>query len=282
MNNLHWWIIEQKTHYEQKKIFESNIRKRPWVRHFLIDPPLSPGNLNSVCRIGYVPFDQCLTDRYFYIDRSKKPEILAGGGITTQIYWDFNNKSLPAGWQGAVRQSFTDQISMKRKPNTQVALLAFTTKRFRGKGLSGKILIKMCKLAKKRNYRYLIVPSLPPLQFKKEYAQASIQDISRLKRSDGEYEDYWIRVHKKNGAKIIGCTTDSHRFIFNLNDFKRYVSSDPINTTGDHLVRLDKDTMLGPKRNDMWQIVYADLERSFVVFNWGCVWVSYDLQKIKY
>ncbi len=282
MTGLAWWVIEQKTHLEILQLLQEQLEHRPWAAYFLQDHPLSPANLNSVCRLGFVPYNRCIQDWYFYTDRSRNPEILAGGGITTQICWDVNPENLPAGWQGAVKQSYLDLKAKNRKPNTQVALLAFTTQRFRGKGLSGQVLSKMCITAQNRGYRYLIVPALPPAQFQKEYVRTPIEEISNLKRDDGQYYDYWIRLHTAKGAKVIGHCEQSHRFVFSIDDFSRHVSSDPLETSGEHIVRLDKDHLLGPNNKNMWQLVYADVERSFVLFNWGCVWVQYDLQALQF
>jgi hypothetical protein len=282
MTELAWWIIEQKTHLEILEILRNQSTDRPWASYFLRDHPLNPGDLNSVCRIGFVPYDRCVQDRYFYIDQSKNPEILAAGGITTQIYWDSDPKSLPAGWQGAVRQSYLDSHTKGQKPNTQVALLAFTLPRFRKRGFSGKVVSKMCITAQNRGYHYLLLPTLPPTQFQKEHVQVSMEEIANLKRTDGDYQDYWLRLHTNRGASVVGNCEQSHRFVFSLNDFSRYVSSDRIEKSGEHIVRLDKDQLLGPNRNNMWQLVYADVERSFVVFNWGCIWVQYDLQTLDF
>jgi hypothetical protein len=282
VTDLEWWIIEQKTHSEIIELLRSESKERPWAKFFLYDNPLSPGNLNSTCRLEFVPFDRCVQDRLYLVDRSRNPEILAGCGITTQIYWDFNPDNLPDGWQGAVRQGYFDAKENHRLPNTQVALLAFTTQRFRGQGLSDKILSKMCSTAQSRGYRYLIVPALPPTQFQKEYVQSPIEDIADLKGKDGQYLDYWIRLHSRKGAKIIGSCAHSHRFAFSLNDFSKNVSSDTIDSTGEHIVRLDRDSMLGPNNKNMWQLVYADRERSFVVFDWKCVWVQYDLEALQF
>jgi len=282
MTDLTWWTIEQKTHDEILKILNEQSSNRPWAGYFLRDYPLNPGNLNSTCRIGFVPYSQCVQDRYFYIDQSRTPEILAAGGITTQINWDSNPETLPSGWQGAVRQSYSDSKSKDITPNTLVALLAFTLPRFRERGFSGKVLTRMCITAQQRGYRYFIVPALPPTQFQKDYVRMSMKEISRLKREDGEYHDYWIRLHTKKGATIIGHCEHSHRFIFSMDDFSKYVSSDPIDTTGEHVIRMDKDQVLGPNNKNMWQVVYADIQRSFVTFDWGCVWVQYDMKQLKF
>jgi len=282
MTDFVWWTIEQKTHLDILKELRRHTADRPWTAYFLRDYPLNPANLNSVCRIGFVPYVFCVQDRFFCIDRSKNPEILAAGGITTQICWDHNPETLPPGWQGAVRQSYYDTNSKDRKPNTQVALLAFTLPRFREQGLSGKVLSKMASTAQKRGYHYFLVPALPPTQFQKDHVRTTMEEIANLKREDGEYYDYWIRLHTRKGATVIGTCAHSHRFVFSLDDFSQYVSSDPIETTGEHVVRMDKDHVLGPNKKNMWQVVYADIERSFVTFNWGCIWVQYDLHTLKF
>lgn len=281
MTDFKWWIIEQKTHREILQVLREQVSKRPWAAYFLSERPFNT-SINSVCRIGFVPFERCIQDRYFYIDQSRNPEILAAGGITTQIHWDFNPESLPAGWQGVVRQSYTDADTKGRKPNTQVALLAFATQRFKKQGLSEKVLSKMCGTAQKRGYPYIVIPVLPPTQFQKKYVGISMEELRNLKREDGECYDYWIRLHKRKGATVIGTCAHSHRFIFSLDDFSRYISSDPIELTGEHIIRMDKDQTLGPNNKDMWQLVYADVERSFVTFNWGCVWVQYDLKALDF
>jgi hypothetical protein len=277
MLNPAWWVVEQKTHPEMLEVLRDKSKEKPWASYFLHENPFSPGNLNAACRIGFVPYDRCIQDRYFLVDRSRNPEILAAGGITTQIRWDGDPGNIPCGWQGAVRQSYTDSHTKNLAPNTLVALLAFTTRRFRGQGLAGDVLSKMCETGRKRGFRHLIVPALPPTQFLKENVRASIEEISALRLEDGQSRDYWIRVHEREGAKIIGHCATSHRFAYGLDDFSEHVSSDPIETGGEHMVRLDKDATLGPERESMWQMVYTDVVRSLVLFDWKCVWMRYDL-----
>lgn len=276
MKGFEWWMIRQKTHREALQILKKKSEVKPWCGYFLGDPPLNPGNLNSRCRIGYVPFEDCVQDRYYYVDKSRDPEILASGGISTQISWDGDPVHLPEGWQGAVRRSYEDSKS-GAKPNTMVALLAFTPQRFRGRGFSSVMLSKMKSEAKRQGFRALIVPALPPAQFEQDKVRLTMAELADLKRDDGSIYDYWIRVHSQLEATVIGHCDTSHRFILTLKDFHTFVSSTPIPSTGEHVVTLDKDHVLGPNAKNMWQLVYADLERDFVTFDWGCVWVRYDI-----
>lgn len=278
MADLKWWIIEQKTHLEIMDIFKSEVLTRPWCQFFLYDSPNYPGNLNSKRRIGFVPFDKCVQNRLYYVDQSRNLEILAAGGITTQIHWDNNPATLPAGWQGSVTQSYYDTQNSDVEQNTMVALLAFTTQRFRNQGLSGLMLSKMIELAKERQYKSLLVPALPPSQFEKDHISLSMEELASLKREDDQYYDYWVRLHTRKGAEVIGYCDDSHRFVYNLKDFSDFVSSTPIHSTGEHIVNLDRDKILGPNSKNMWQVIYADLERNFVTFNWGCIWMKYDIE----
>lgn len=282
MKEFEWWIVQQKTRLEILDLMQDQVENRPWVAYFLHDRPLSLGNLSSNCRMGHVPFDQCVQDCYFHVDRSKNIEMLAAGGITTQINWDFDPNNLPDGWQGAVRQSYLDSNRKHSKPNTQVALLAFTTQRYRGQGQAGMVLKKMCHMAQYRGYRYCIVPALLPTQFEREYVQMPMKDISHLQREDGQFYDYWLRLHTRMGATVIGFCEHSHRFVFSLDDFSSFVSSGPIDASGDHVVRLDRDRGLGANHKNMWQLVHVNLDQDFVVFNWGCVWVQYDLRELQF
>lgn len=276
MDGLEWWEIPQKTHREALEILRAEARKRPWCGYFLGDPPLDPGNLNSKCRIGHVPFDDCVQDRFYLVDRSRQPEILASGGYVTQIAWDGRPDSLPAGWQGSVLRSYEDARA-GRAPDTLVALLAFTPQRFRGRGLSSVVLSRMKERAAERGFRSFIVPALPPSQFERDKAGLSMEEIAALRREDGEEFDYWIRTHRKLGARVIGFCDSSHRFIYGLRDFQSSVSSTPIAASGEQLILLDKAAALGPNAKDMWRVAYADLERDFVTFDWGCVWIEYGL-----
>ncbi|MFW5775608.1 MAG: GNAT family N-acetyltransferase, partial [Chitinivibrionales bacterium] len=240
-SRLQWWDIERKTPPEVFRILQSEQARRPWASWFLKDFPLSPAHLGSVCRIGFVPFDRCIQDRYYYVDQSRDPEILAAGGISTEIFWDHDPQTLPEGWQGAVRRSYTDRNGQTRgkEPNTMVALLAFTLPRFRGRGLAGKVLDKMCKTAQDRGYRYCLVPALPPAQFEERYVHLTMREIAELTREDGTHYDYWIRLHTRKGATITGFCDHSHRFIFDPADFSTHVSSTPVDGSGDHVVCLD-------------------------------------------
>lgn len=276
-DDLEWWIIKQKNLRSINDIFRSESDKRPWCNYFLKDSPYYPGNLNSKCRIGFVPFDEILQDRFYIVDTSRTIEILAAGGITTQMFWDGSRENLPDGWQGAVRQSFLDYFEDNQKPNVLVAMLAFTTQRFRKQGLSGVMLSKMIESAKESGFDSLLVPALPPAQFEKDYVDCTMTELSEIKRDDGKYYDYWARLHTDKGAEIIGVSDSSHRFCYNLEDFSKYVSSTPITSTGDILAVLDKDEVLGPNRKNMYCKVHADIEKDIVFFNWGCIWMHYQI-----
>ncbi len=97
------------------------------------------------------------------------------------------------------------------------------------------MLSKMMDQAKEKKYQYLLVPALPPSQFEKENISMSMEELAGLKQKDGQFYDYWVRLHTRKGAEVIGYCDDSHRFVFNLEDFSRYVSSTPINSTGEHV-----------------------------------------------
>ncbi|BAX82618.1 hypothetical protein [Labilibaculum antarcticum] len=282
MDQFVWWIIENKTHLEIIDILNAQKESRPWVNYFTSESLMSPGNLNSACRIGYVPFSNCKQNCFYYLDQSRYIETIAAGGICTEIYWDSTPENLPEGWQGSVRRAYLESKIDEKKPNTIVALLAFTLSRYRKKGFSGKVISKMCIYGKENGYDYCIIPTLPPTQFEKPFINMTVDEIAKLKRDDGHYYDYWLRLHTQKGAQIIGTDKKSHRFVFSIKDFSKHVSSCPVNTSGEHLVTLDKALSLGRNGKNMWQKVYVNIEQDIVQFDWGCIWVQYDLKKLNF
>ncbi|WP_430813451.1 hypothetical protein [Carboxylicivirga sp. RSCT41] len=282
MDQFVWWTIENKTHLEIIDILDAHKESRPWVNYFINESPMSPGNLNSVCRIGHVPFSQCPQNRFYYLDQSRIIETVAAGGICTEIDWDGTNEDLPEGWQDSVQRAYNESKSNKERSNTVVALLAFTLSRYRKRGLSGKVISKMCLYGKENGYEYCIIPTLPPAQFQKEYIDTPVSDLAKIRREDGSYMDYWLRLHTQKGAEVLTTSERSHRFVYSLKDFSEHVSSFPLNESGEHLVALDKDKSLGGNGKNMWQKVYVDLDKDMVQFDWGCIWVKYDLQKLEF
>jgi hypothetical protein len=284
MTDFSMWVIARKPNPEILKILSEQIDEHPWAAYFCHQLPtvISPNSMNSRCRREAIPFDQCIIDRFFYLNRDAGQERLAGGGVTTRIHWDGEPQTLPAGWEGTIKCSYRDSMSADRRVNTLVGLLAFTTARFRRQNASGAVLNAMCKSGQEEGLRYTIIPALPPLQFTREYAGISMKELAALKREDGQPLDHWVRVHVKKGADVIGYCDQSHSFALSLSDFRKHISSAPITTSGYHVVETDRDVVLRLSRERGWQRVYADLERETVSFDWGCVWVRYDLDKLNF
>ncbi|WP_289054516.1 hypothetical protein [Carboxylicivirga marina] len=282
MNQFAWWTIENKTHSEIIEVLNSHKDSRPWVNYFINESPMSPGNLNSVCRIGYVPFNHCPQNRFYYLDQSRFIETVAAGGICTVINWNATLDDLPEGWQESVQRAYSESINNKEKPNTVVALLAFTLSRYRKRGFSGKVISKMCLYGKEKGYDYCIIPTLPPAQFQKEYIDTPVSELAKIKREDGSYLDYWLRLHTQKGAEVLSTSERSHRFIYSVKDFSEHASSYTIKKSGEYIVALDKDKSLGQNGKNMWQKIYVNIEKDIVQFDWACIWVKYDLQKLEF
>jgi hypothetical protein len=107
-------------------------------------------------------------------------------------------------------------------------------------------------------------------------------ELASLQRPDGQPLDHWVRVHVKKGAEIIGCCDHSHRFALSLKDFQAHISSAPLSRSGYHVIETDRDVVLRLSKEAAWQRVYADMERQIVSFDWGCVWVRYDLKRLSF
>jgi len=193
---------------------------------------------------------------------------LIGHGVTTGISWGQEQKTLPDGWQGAVRQSYQD-INLDRKPaNTHVGLFILIEESSRKHGWAGNVILEMKAVAKKNGITALIIPLRPPSRYKKEYAAMPMSEFASLKREDGQPMDHWIRLHVRLGAKIIGVSNTSHQHAFSLKDFYGQVPVEPVTKSGYTLVQ---------HKDGGWYNVYVDLEREFVLINQGCVWVQHPV-----
>jgi hypothetical protein len=260
--------------------FREEARDRPWLAYFCETEDASKirvGSLNSPCRLEPVPFEDCPVDRFFFTTGDGASEELIGSGLTMSIFWNGLAEGLPpGGWQGVVRQCAKDAARGKRC-NTLVGMQLFTVSRYRKGGLSSRFLGEMLALAGRLQHRYLIIPALTPIQFAREYVERPYEELAGLKRDDGLPVDHWARLHVRKGAEILGHCSTSHRFALSVADFNRHLTTHKITSSGYHVVPLDKDISFGVDARNTWQRVHADLDRGVVTFNWGCVWVRYDL-----
>lgn len=219
-------------------------------------------------RLGPNAFDRIRND-WILLARERVgrgPELI-GHGVTTRIYWDGSLDQLPRGWQGAVRRSLEDDLAGGGKANTLVGLFIRVQSRFRQHGWAAPIAAEMKALAARCGLHSLIIPLRLPQRYLREYAEMPFEEFAALRRDDGEYQDHWLRLHTRLGARVLTTCRTSHQHAMHLEDFHQQLDAEPIRRSGTHLARLGGD----------WVQVYVDLEREFVLMDQGCVWVEHPV-----
>jgi len=171
---------------------------------------------------------------------------------------------LPPGWQGAVRQSYTDSIVGQSDCNTLVGLFINVERPFREHGWAANVVQQMKTIRTHRELRHLIIPLRLPKHYTRENAALPIAEFATMRRGDGQPVDYWLRLHTQLGAQVVATCDTSHQHAMSLLDFGDQFGVH-FDETGYHLV----------EKNGQWYRAYVDVDRQFVLVNQGCVWVQY-------
>ncbi len=194
---------------------------------------------------------------------SNSSELIAHG-IMTDIFWNQSYSGLPDGWQGAVRKSYENTIQKSNK-NTLVGLFVRVEKKFQQHGWAEKIICIMKELVRKDGYKSLIIPLRLPKRYELPYAKMPYAKFIALKRKDGQYLDYWLRLHTRLGGDVIGVSPNSHQHAMNLTDFKMQFNTKKIIFNGYYL----------SERQGLWYMVYVDKKRNLALINQECAWIRH-------
>lgn len=113
--------------------------------------------------------------------------------------WDGDPSSLPAGWTEAVERGMCEH-RLGVAPNCLCALGAEVTPAFQRRGLSMRLIAGMKALAAERGFELMVGPVRP---FGK--ARYPLIELDRYAgwQQGGEPFDPWIRVHYRNGGRIV-------------------------------------------------------------------------------
>lgn len=128
-------------------------------------------------------------------------EKIIGFANSIAFHWDEPLESLPEeGWDWTLIKSFEDNFN-GIMPNVLSGLQISVAKGYQGTGSSSLIVREMKILAQKSGFEYLLVPVRPNLKCK--YPLISIDSYVKWVREDGLPFDPWLRVHVRQGGKII-------------------------------------------------------------------------------
>jgi len=112
------------------------------------------------------------------------------------IEWDGTEDNLPSGFDQAMEVIFNNQETA----NCLCALAIVVGKKYSGKGISSKVLKVVKKIGNRQGFAKLIIPVRPTL--KSQYPLVSMKDYMRWEKSGYPF-DPWLKVHIKNGGKIL-------------------------------------------------------------------------------
>jgi RimJ/RimL family protein N-acetyltransferase len=136
------------------------------------------------------------------------------------LNWEGDFKGLPdEGWDWALRKGFED-LEAGLQPNIQCALSVTISKKYRGQGLSAHAVRAMKKIGQDRGLRHMIAPVRPTL--KHRYPHTPMSSYIRWRDSKGIPKDPWMRVHAKEGAKIVRPCLRSMRIVGTIDKWEEW------------------------------------------------------------
>ena len=183
-------------------------------------------------------------------------------GNSIPLFFDDDPENLPEeGWDWA----FTTGIEQFRKgikPNMLCGLQIAVNKENQGQGLSGLTLKEMKQIARKRGFSSLILPVRP--NKKALIPHEPIDDYILRLRDDGLPYDPWLRVHVRNGGKIIKPCHKAMRISGTVKDWEKWTKRS-FKKSGEYVI----EGALCP--------VSIDLERDLGLYVEPNVWVLHKL-----
>lgn len=165
-----------------------------------------------------------------YLCDEKDDLVAAGKGVS--FYWNGEKERLPGGWDSALVKAVSDK-DHSIIPNTFCALAAMVKSTKQGQGLSKYVLRAMKSAAKFANLTQMIAPVRPTL--KEHYPLISIERYLDWKHVDGSPFDPWLRIHWREGAKILGPANSSMRIVGTVKQWEEWTGM-AFPQTGDYIV----------------------------------------------
>lgn len=218
---------------------------------FMLEDPVS--NQNWMHLFEYFPDCQfsLLNDSTVY-----------AAGNSIPLFFDDDPENLPeGGWDWAFVTGI-EQFRKHVKPNVLCGLQIAVNKEYQGKGLSRLALEEMKQIARNRGFSSLILPVRPSQ--KSLFPHEPINDYILRLREDGLPYDPWLRVHVRNGGKIIKPCHNAMRIPGRVKDWEKWTKRS-FNQSGDYAI----EGALCP--------VSIDLERDLGLYIEPNVWVLHRL-----
>ena len=141
-----------------------------------------------------------LPDYQFVLIEPKSEEVVCIAN-SIPLRWDGKLDDLPEdGWDWAIVKGL-DDLAQGRAPNLLCALQIVVFGGNRGKGISTYGVHAMKAIGHKHGLKGLIAPVRP--NRKSDFPDLSIDDYIKLTDRNGLPQDPWMRVHARDGARVI-------------------------------------------------------------------------------
>lgn len=128
----------------------------------------------------------------------EESDVVLAEGQTIPFAWDGTPEGLHDGLDGLLEDVFGGSAG---EPTALSALAAEIPPAHQSRGLSGRLLEEMAKVARARGLGDLVAPLRP--SWKERYPLTPIEDYVRWTREDGLPLDPWLRVHVRMGAEVV-------------------------------------------------------------------------------
>lgn len=156
--------------------------------------------------------------QFCMIDNENDTVLSAGNCMP--IHYDGTPDDLPdKGWDWALQKGFEDNLTGV-SPNMLCALSITIHPAYRDKGLSRKMLQIMKEIGRSKNLKTLIAPVRPFL--KSVYPLIPIEKYIKWRNENDLPFDAWLRVHERDGGRIIKCCHQSMRITGTVSEWEKW------------------------------------------------------------
>lgn len=190
---------------------------------------------------------------------------LVGHGVMARVDWDGTQEALPTGWADSLVRARQADEAASGGGNTAVGLFINVEKDQKRSGAAEKIILLMKDIVRDAGLRDLIIPLRPPVRYQRDYVEMDFEQFAAITRDDGAPLDYWVRVHKKVGAKVIAVSRYSHQHVIPQKYIANFFEIVEVKESGDLIA----------KKGDEFYFAALIKDHNLFAINQGCVWVSH-------
>lgn len=186
--------------------------------------------------------------------------VARGCGVPLAVYGEDRPQLPDHGWDAALLWAVEDHLD-GREPNVACALDIQVDQGRRGAGLAGHALTALKLATAQAGLRDLVCPLRPPDKAGEPFTPMA-EYVARV-RDDGLPEDRWLRLHVRNGARIVRIAPFAMVVVEALDRWRAWTGQ-PFDASGPVAVRGG----LVP--------VVCDLDRDLGVYVEPNVWVRHE------